>query len=68
MEVDEEGTEAAAVTAVTMMRCAAVMTQPTVVRLDRPFMFMLADTATSTPLFVGVVTDPSVGGAQSTAA
>jgi hypothetical protein len=34
--VDEEGTEAAAVTAVVMMRCAAVMTaEPVVIKLDR---------------------------------
>lgn len=59
--VDEEGTEAAAVTAVTMMRCAAVMLPPTVVCFDRPFAFLLVDDATGTPLFVGVVTNPAAG-------
>ncbi|KAF8066248.1 SS4 [Scenedesmus sp. PABB004] len=47
--VDEEGTEAAAVTAVTMMRCAAFVPTP-VLRFDRPFLFMLVDDATPAAL------------------
>lgn len=57
--VDEEGTEAAAVTSVVMMRCMAVMAEPPSIKLDRPFLFMLVDDASSTPLFVGSVLDPS---------
>lgn len=33
--VDEEGTEAAAVTSVVMMRCAAVIAEPPKIKLDR---------------------------------
>eukprot|EP00878_Enallax_costatus_P014187 GHUV01014839.1.p1 GENE.GHUV01014839.1~~GHUV01014839.1.p1 ORF type:complete len:494 (+),score=97.36 GHUV01014839.1:67-1548(+) len=57
--VDEEGTEAAAVTAVVMLRSAAVMAPPDRITYDRPFLFMLLDDSTSTPLFVGTVLDPS---------
>lgn len=58
--VDEAGTEAAAVTSVVMMRCGlAVGPPPVVIKFDRPFLFMLVDDASSTPLFVGTVRDPS---------
>eukprot|EP00775_Hariotina_reticulata_P010069 gene10069-10224_t len=56
--VDEAGTEAAVVTAVMMLRCAAPMPPP-VIRLDRSFLFMLTDDATGTLLFVTMVVDPS---------
>ena len=35
MIVDEEGTEAAAVTSVVMMRCLAVAAEPPKIKLDR---------------------------------
>lgn len=54
--VDEEGTEAAAATAVVMNETAAPAVEPFVV--DRPFLFVLHDTAYGTPLFVGRVSDP----------
>jgi serpin B len=56
--VDEEGTEAAAATAVVMDETAGVAHLETVV-LDRPFLFAIHDTAHGTPLFVGRVADPS---------
>lgn len=60
MIVDEQGTEAAAVTSVVMLRCGLVRPQPPeVIRFDRPFLFMLVDVVSSTPLFVGTVNDPS---------
>ena len=55
--VDEDGTEAAAATAVGMADSAGMLTHPLV--LDRPFLFVLHDTAHGTPLFVGRVADPS---------
>ncbi|KAF6258701.1 serine protease inhibitor-domain-containing protein [Scenedesmus sp. NREL 46B-D3] len=58
-DCDEEGTEAAAVTAVVMLRATAVMAATPLIRFDRPFLFMLVDDASSTPLFVGTVSDPS---------
>ena len=54
--VDEEGTEAAAATAVIMAETAAPITEPFVV--DRPFLFVVHDVEHGTPLFVGRVTDP----------
>ena len=58
LEVDEDGTEAAAATGVAMDVSAAGPPR-SVIAFDRPFLFLLADTATQSPLFVTVVTDPS---------
>lgn len=62
IDVDEEGTEAAAATAVGMMRTSAPINPPkvTTVRADRPFLFVIQDTETGTPVFMGQVVDPSV--------
>jgi serpin B len=55
--VDEEGTEAAAVTAVVITdESAAPPGTPFVV--DRPFLFVIHDVEHGTPLFVGRVADP----------
>ena len=56
--VDEDGTEAAAATAVVMRETAMPVTRHRLV-LDRPFLFVIHDTAHGTPLFVGRVADPS---------
>jgi serpin B len=56
--VDEAGTEAAAATAVVMGETSARLTQQELV-LDRPFLYVVHDTAHGTPLFVGRVADPS---------
>lgn len=55
LEVDEDGTEAAAATGVVGDESASA--SPTVV-LDRPFLLVLSDTATGSPLFFAVVQDP----------
>lgn len=57
ISVDENGTEAAAATAVIIGETAAPERLELVV--DRPFLFLLRDTATGAPLFLGQVTDPS---------
>lgn len=59
--VDEEGTEAAAATAVVVGETAALPSEeePKVMTLDRPFIFMIRDNATGTLLFVGRLIDPS---------
>jgi len=57
--VDEEGTEAAAATAVVMLESAMVMEDAVVMRLDRPFLFLIRDGETGTVLFVGRVMDPT---------
>jgi serpin B len=58
VKVDEKGTEAAAVTAVVIGWGAA---PPPVVemKLDRPFMFLIVQTATMLPIFMGHVANPN---------
>ena len=55
--VDEEGTEAAAATAVVMSETSAPVTEP--FHVDRPFLFAIHDVEYGTPLFLGRVDDPS---------
>ncbi|HUG41687.1 MAG TPA: serpin family protein [Longimicrobiales bacterium] len=55
LKVDEEGTEAAAATAVGM----GVTSAPPSVRLDRPFVFAIRERLSGTILFLGVIGDPS---------
>ena len=57
--VDEAGTEAAAATAVIVDEVSSMVPTPQVLVLDRPFLFVIHDTAHGTPLFVGRVADPS---------
>jgi len=55
--VDEEGTEAAAATAVVGSAVSAPVTEP--FHVDRPFLFTIYDVEHGTPLFLGRVDDPS---------
>lgn len=57
--VDEVGTEAAAATAVVIALSMGSAGPPREVVFDRPFLFVIHDTATNAPLFVGRVADPS---------
>ena len=57
--MDEEGTEAAAATAVVAVPSSGVPGPPVEVVVDRPFVFLIQDWATGTVLFVGRVLDPS---------
>ena len=63
IDVNEEGTEAAAATAVIMKASARFMnTEPPVeVIVDRPFRFAITDLRSGLPLFLGRVTDPTAG-------
>jgi serpin B len=56
--VDEDGTEAAGATAVGVAGTAAPLPPPPFV-VDRPFLFVIHDVDTSTPLFIGRVSDPT---------
>ncbi len=56
--VDEEGTEAAAATAV-IMRATSMPMPSLQLTVDRPFLFALRDTDTGAILFLGRVTDPT---------
>ena len=60
VSVDEEGTEAAAATAVMVFLTSIEPGLPVEVTVDRPFIFLIRDGATGTILFVGRVLDPSV--------
>ncbi|OPY42645.1 MAG: Serpin (serine protease inhibitor) [Methanoregulaceae archaeon PtaU1.Bin059] len=60
VEVNEEGTEAAAATAVVMQLSAMPMEEPTpVFRADHPFIFFIQDNETGNILFMGRVTNPA---------
>jgi serpin B len=63
IDVDEQGTEAAAATvmAVAGARFAVPSPPPVEVTVDRPFLFAITDTATGLPLFLGRVTNPLAG-------
>jgi len=56
--VDEEGTEAAAATAVIMELTAIMGEEPIEMRLDRPFLFLIRDNHTGTILFIGRMMNP----------
>ena len=61
VSVDERGTEAAAATAVGML-VALPGKDPIQVTVDRPFIFLIRDTATGTVLFLGRVMNPDPAG------
>lgn len=58
VEVNEEGTEAAAATAVVMGTKSAPPKEPPVFRADHPFFFVIRDSRTGSVLFMGRMTDP----------
>jgi serpin B len=60
ISVDEQGTEAAAATAVGMRAMAAIVRpeQPIEVKIDRPFLFAIQHRPSSACIFLGRVTDP----------
>lgn len=58
IRIDEEGAEMAAATAVVAVGAAALIDDPTEIRVDRPFVFALQDTGTGLVHFIGRVTDP----------
>ena len=61
VDVNEEGTEAAAATAVVMTLKSARFRAPFVptFKADRPFLFLIRDTRSGTILFLGRVTNPA---------
>jgi serine protease inhibitor len=63
VEVNEEGTEAAAVTVVEIIETSfpGGDTGPVYFYIDRPFLFVIKEKDTGTILFIGRVNDPSKG-------
>ena len=56
IELDENGTKAAAATAVVMEKATAAFgNDPVKLRFDRPFVYALVDISTGVPLFIGAV-------------
>lgn len=56
IEVDRNGTKAAAITWGVMLNKSADVAEEKVVHLDRPFLYAIADNHTGLPLFLGIVT------------
>jgi serine protease inhibitor len=62
VDVDEQGTEAAAATAMVIRALAAMQPPPAVTMVvDRPFLFAIVDSTTGLPLFLGQVSHPAAG-------
>jgi serpin B len=60
LEVDEKGTEAAAVTVVEIRETSAGGSgSPYKIRFDRPFLFAIQENSTKTIMFMGKVVDPT---------
>ncbi len=58
ISVDEDGTEAAAATAV-ITEASGMPVPPPPFVVDRPFLFVIHDVDTATPIFIGRVSDPT---------
>ncbi len=56
--VDEDGTEAAAATAVVMRKTS--IPDPVKISADKPFVFLIRDNITGVILFMGRVVDPTL--------
>jgi len=59
VDVNEEGTEAAAATGV-VVGLRSMPARPVVVRCDRPLVFLIRDTRSGAILFLGRLVDPTV--------
>lgn len=57
IEVDTEGTKAAASTAITMHNGVTMMESRPQVYLDRPFVYAIVDAQYMTPVFMGMITE-----------
>jgi serpin B len=62
VDVNEEGTEAAASTAVAIGLTSAPGAQPPIFRADHPFLFLIRDNHTGSILFIGRLADPTASG------
>jgi serpin B len=58
VEVNEEGTEAAAATGVAISLTSVPIDRPPVFRADHPFLFVIRHKQTGSILFIGRVTNP----------
>ncbi len=58
VEVNEEGTEAAAVTSIGIRATSAIVDEPFSMVVDRPFFCAIRDNRSGTVLFMGAIVDP----------
>ncbi len=58
VEVNEQGTAAAAVTGIESIKAAAPIAEPPVFRADHPFIFLIRDNRTESILFLGRFVNP----------
>lgn len=58
IDVNEEGTEAAAVTSTTVETTAIMEDEPFYMEVNRPFLFMIVDDTTGLILFIGLIEKP----------
>jgi serpin B len=58
LEVNEEGSEAAAATAIVSMTLCACPQTPQKITIDKPFLFMIREKNSGAILFMGQLTDP----------
>lgn len=61
IDVNEEGTEAAAVTSATMETTSMVIDESFEMEVNRPFFFTITDDASDTILFMGSISNPQNG-------
>ena len=61
IDVNEEGTEAAAVTSIQMEKTSAPIDSPFYMEVNRPFFFTISDDSTNTILFMGAIVNPVEG-------
>jgi serpin B len=60
VEVNEEGTEAAAATSVEIIEdSSSIPLPPPVMRVDHPFVFLIRERSSGAVLFIGKILDPS---------
>jgi serpin B len=61
VEVNEEGTEAAAATGATIAATSMPLQNPPVFKADHPFLFLILEKPNNSIIFIGRVSDPSIG-------
>ena len=59
IQVDEEGTKAAAVTEIAASETAMIVEEPIELHFDSPFLYMIIDTETGMPIFMGILENPA---------
>lgn len=59
IDVDEEGTEAAAVTVIGIEPTVAGPSEPIIINIDHPFIYIIQEKSSGAILFMGLMNDPS---------